>query len=285
MKQTVLILLMAASVVAASAQTPAPPTTAGAKPAVTAAKPGAAAAKLPLGVPAPGIPAVKTIKKTLLTVALHYQEIKIGAGAVAEPNKMYKVFYTGYREADGVKFDSTDDHPRPPLKDKDGKPVLGDDGKPKLDVPQPMAFPQGTGHTIPGFDQGFAGMNVGGKRRLFIPWQLGYGTRNIPDHGPGHPGLPAKSDLIFDVELVDVTDMPAMPAPQNHPPMGVMPGGQAMPPRPGTPGAPPAPAQPGAPTPAAAPPAPGAAPNAAAPTAPAAPAAPNARSEEHTSEL
>src|ERR1039458_2457663 len=136
MKQTVLILLMAASVVAASAQTPAPPATAatkpavtaakpaapaakpattaakpatatakpataGAKPAVTAAKPGAAAAtaaKLPLGVPAPGIPAVKTIKKTLLTVALHYQELKIGAGAVAEPNKMYKVFYTGYRD-------------------------------------------------------------------------------------------------------------------------------------------------------------------------------------------
>jgi len=150
MKHSALILLLAASTVAASAQAPTTPATTTAKPAVTtAAKPPAsatkpttakhatptakpaatavkpsasatkpvasAAAKLPLGVPAPGMLAVKTIKKTAFS--LQYQEIKIGTGAVAEPNKMYKVFYTGYLAADGYKFDSSDDH-RQPLRTK-----------------------------------------------------------------------------------------------------------------------------------------------------------------------
>src|SRR5208337_4496486 len=132
---------------------------------------------------------------------------------------LYKVHYTGYRAADGVKFDSSYDHPGQPLKDKDGKPILGDDGKPKLGDPQPMPFPQGRGGAIMGFDQGFAGMKAGGKRRIFIPWQLAYGTRTIPDHGADHPGIPAKSDLIFDVELVEVSEIPA---PQGRP--GMTPG-------------------------------------------------------------
>ena len=63
--------------------------------------------------------------------------------------------------------------------------MLGDDGKPKLGDPQPMPFPQGMGRLIPGFDQGFGGMKVGGKRRLFIPWQLAYGARGRP--GPDAP--------------------------------------------------------------------------------------------------
>ena len=75
------------------------------------------------------------------------------------------------------------------MKDKDGKPVLGDDGKPKLGDPQPMAFPQGMGRLIPGFDQGFDGMKIGGKRRLFIPWQLAYGARDIPDPTQRIPGF------------------------------------------------------------------------------------------------
>lgn len=286
--------MLAASTVAATAQTPAPtaapaaklataattpakPATAAAKsattaatPAATPAKPGAPAAKLPLGVPAPGMPPVKTIKKVLTTATLSYQDIKVGTGAVAEPGKLYKVFYTGYRASDGVIFDSTNLHPRPPILDKDGKQVLGDDGKPKQGPPQPMPFPQGTGGTIIGFDQGFAGMKVGGQRRIFIPWQMGYGTRTMPDRGADHPGIPAKSDLIFDVELVDVTDAPP---PQARP--GMMPGmrpgagGQQMPPRPGAPGAPMQ--MPVMPKPAA-PPAPAPAPNAAAPATPAAPA-------------
>jgi peptidylprolyl isomerase len=265
MKHSTLILFLAASIVAASAQAPAKPPTSVAKPATTAAKPSAtAAAKLPLGVPAPGIPAVKTIKKTAFS--LQYQEIKIGTGAVAETNKMYKVLYTGWLAADGHKFDSSEDH-RLPLKDKDGKPVMGDDGKPKLDVAQPMPFPQGFGRVIPGFDQGFDGMRIGGQRRIFIPWQLAYGAKGHPGPDAAHPGIPEKADLIFDVELVDVTDLPMPP---QHPAMGgarPMPGG--APGAPAQPGAPPATGSPAAPAPGA-PPNPTATPAAAPATAPAA---------------
>jgi peptidylprolyl isomerase len=278
MKHSALILILAASTVAASAQPAPKPSAPAVKPATTAAKPAATAApKLPFGVPAPGIPAVKTIKKTAFS--LRYQEIKIGTGAVAEPNKMYKVHYTGWlgangRTDDGRKFDSSYDHPGPPAKDKDGKPVMGDDGKPKLDAPQPMSFPQGFGRVIPGFDQGVAGMKIGGKRRIFIPWQLAYGAKGRPGPDAANPGIPEKADLIFDIELVEVSELP-MPA--NHPPMGgmrSMPGGHPMP---GAPGAPPAPgatpAPPAPATPAATPgatPAPGTAPKP--PAAPAAPA-------------
>jgi peptidylprolyl isomerase len=299
MKHTALILLLAASTMAASAQAPAKPATAAAKPAVTAAKPAAPAAKPAVSAAKPaaavspsvaavikapaGIPPVPGVQKPIFTVALRYQEIKIGTGAVAEPNKLYKVHYTGYRAADGVKFDSSHDHPGPPLKDKDGKPIMGDDGKPKMDVPQPMPFPQGMGGTIAGFDQGFAGMKVGGQRRIFIPWQLGYGTRLMPDRGSDHPGIPAKSDLIFDVELVDVSEMPQMPTrpqmggtpqmPPGHPTtnhgMHPMPGAPAV--QPPVPGLAPKPsAAPGTP---AAPPATNAAPTPVPATAPAAPAA------------
>jgi peptidylprolyl isomerase len=309
MKQTALILMLTACTVAATAQTPAPPTapaakpavaattakpaTAAAKPAVTAttatsstAKPAAAAAKAAPATPPTvaafikepaAIPAVKGIQKPLFTAALRYKEIKVGAGAVAEPGKLYKVLYTGYRASDGVIFDSTALHPRPPVLDKDGKPVLGDDGKPKQGPPQPMPFPQGIGGTIIGFDQGFAGMKVGGQRRIFIPWQMGYGTRTVPDRGPDHPGIPAKSDLIFDVELVDVTDMPAQQARPGMMP-GMRPGasGQPMSMKPGAPGAPGAPMQMMVAPKPAPPPAPGIAPSTAAPATPTAPPVPGA---------
>jgi peptidylprolyl isomerase len=235
MKHTALIMLLAASTMAASAQTPAKPAakpaTTAAKPATaSAAKPAATAAKLPLGVPAPGIPAVKTLKKTLFTATLRYQEIKIGTGAVAEPNKMYKVHYTGWLAADGRKFDSSYDHPRPPMRDKDGKPVLGPDGKPQQGEAQPISFPQGFGRVIPGWDQGFEGMKIGGQRRLFIPWRLAYGEKGRPGPDAAHPGIPEKANLIFDIELVDVSDLPKQPTrpmmtPGSHP----MPGAAAKP--------------------------------------------------------
>jgi peptidylprolyl isomerase len=255
MKPTVLALLLAASAVAAFAQTAPKP----AAPAATAHHPAAvsSATKLP-----PGVPPVKGIVKQAFT--LHYEEIKLGTGAEAEPNKLYKVFYTGWlgsngRPDDGHKFDSSWDHPGPPIKDKDGKPVLGDDGKPKLSEPQPMSFPQGMGRLIPGFDQGFYGMKIGGKRRIFIPWQLAYGAKGRPGPDAEHPGIPPKADLIFDVELVDATDLPAAPA---RPGMGQMPGGRPMPPgginRPAMPPAQGNPTTPG--TPGAAPAAPNTAP-------------------------
>jgi peptidylprolyl isomerase len=227
---------------------------------------------------------VKGIPKTLFS--LRYQEIKIGTGAGAEPGKMYRVLYTGWlgangRADDGRKFDSSDDHPRPPVLDKDGKPVLGDDGKPKQGPPQPITFPQGMGRAITGFDQGFAGMRIGGKRRILIPWQLAYGAKGRPGPDAAHPGIPEKSDLIFDVELVDVSDLVMPPGhPGMMPGMRPMPGMSPHPPMPATPPKPPAaPATPGAqPAPAAtpnAPPAPAATPNPPAPAAPATtPAAP-----------
>src|ERR1039458_7553613 len=258
MKQTALILMLAACTVAASAQTPAPTAAHAAKPATAAnppakpataatsstAKPAAPAAKAAPATPPtvaafikePAAIATKGIQKPFFTVALRYKEIKVGAGAEAEPGKLYKVLYTGYRASDGAIFDSTNLHPRPPVLGKDGKPVLGDDGKPKQGPPQPMPFPQGMGGTIIGFDQGFAGMKVGGQRRIFIPWQLAYGAKGRPGPDAAHPGIPEKSDLIFDVELVDVSDIVMPPGhPGMTPGMHPMPGGA---PHPGMPAAP-----------------------------------------------
>lgn len=230
MKKTLLILLMAASAVAASAQTPAKPASPAAKSATTAAKIAKPSASVvrpagsAVGVKLPaGVPAVRGIVKTAFS--LRYQEIKVGTGAVAEPNKLYKVHYTGWLAADGRKFDSSYDHPRSPVLDKDGKPVLDADGKPKLGEAQPIVFPQGYRKVISGWDQGFEGMKIGGKRRLFIPYQLAYGELGRPTGNPKDPGIPAKADLIFDVELVDVMEM-QMPA--NHPGMGGMPAGHAI---------------------------------------------------------
>jgi peptidylprolyl isomerase len=186
-------------------------------------------------------------------ISLHYEDIKVGTGALGESNKIWHIKYTGWRAADGVKFDSWDSHQRPVI-DANGKPELGPDGKPKMQDPEPLEFPQGMGRVIPGFDYGLDGMHIGGKRRIFIPWQLAYGTRAMPDR-PDHPGIPAKSDLIFDVELVSVTDLPA-------PPQRPM-----MPPRPAPAPTPVPPAHPGA--------TPGAAPNSGS-GSPSAPSTPNA---------
>jgi peptidylprolyl isomerase len=197
------------------------------------------------------VPPARGILKTAF--ALKYQDVKLGTGADAEAGKLYKVHYTGWLADTGAKFDSSFDHPGMPLKDKDGKPVLGDDGKPKLGDPQPIQFPQGMGRVMPGFDHGFYGMKVGGKRRLFIPWQMAYGTRGRPGPDATHPGIPPKADLIFDVELVEQSDMPAAPQRPNMPPGGRMPPGGMTPhppagATPGQPGTAPAPGAPVAPS-------------------------------------
>jgi peptidylprolyl isomerase len=219
MKCKILILLMAAVTVASSAQTP---SAANAKPATAskAATTTSSAAKSAGQTPAtaasitaaklpPGVPVVKGIRKTAFS--LQYQDIKIGTGAEAEPYKLYKVHYTGWLASDGRKFDSSYDH-RTQLVDKDKKPVLDADGKPQYGEPQPLTFPQGFGRLIPGWDQGFYGMKIGGKRRLFIPWQLAYGAKGRTINDPKNPGIPPKTDLIFDVELLDVTDIPTQSA-------------------------------------------------------------------------
>jgi len=231
MKCTALLLLSAS---VALSQTPNKPAAPAAKPGTSttskpAAKPGSAPTKATTAQPAAAnkpaseMPVLYGVVKPLFEE--RFQEIRIGTGALAEPNKIYHVFYAGYLASTGQKFDSSADHPTPVI--KDGKPVIGADGKPELGTLEPLAFPQGMGRLIPGFDQGFGGMHVGGKRRIFIPWQLAYGTREIPPRD-GHIGIPPKSDLIFDIELVDVTDIPAMPpnsgAPRPVPPPA--PGGQ-----------------------------------------------------------
>lgn len=250
MKRIGLLFALSGTLVAAQTTKPAikPKTATGAT--ATAHHAAAAAgcdAKLPATAPAAAGPC-----HTEFTVALRYKDLKVGTGALAEPGKLYKVFYTGYLASDGTVFDSTDKH-RQPVLDKDHKPVNGPDGKPEMGEPQPFLFPQGSGRLIPGWDQGFEGMHVGGKRRLYIPYRLAYGELGRP------PVIPSKADLVFDIELVSVDEMPARPA------MGG-PGGPGRPmPRPVPPsgGATPVPA-----------PNPAAAPNPSAAPAPGTPATP-----------
>jgi peptidylprolyl isomerase len=143
----------------------------------TSAAPRPDAIKLPAN-----IPAVHGVLKT--AYALRYIDIKVGTGALAAPAMIYSVHYTGWLY-DGTKFDSS------------------------VDRGTPIEFLQGQRRVILGWDTGFEGMRVGGKRRLFIPYQLAYGETA---KGP----IPAKSNLIFDVELVSVRD-PNAPRPEPTP--------------------------------------------------------------------
>lgn len=119
-----------------------------------------------------------TDTKTVTTkTGLKYQDNKVGTGKTAEAGKIVFVQYTGWLYNDGQKgkkFDSSRDR---------GKP---------------FEFRLGRHMVIAGWDEGVAGMKEGGKRTLIIPSNLGYGARGFP------PVIPANSDLIFDVELVEV---------------------------------------------------------------------------------
>lgn len=156
---------------------------------VTAAKPAAGAPASAAAAKAdnpPGVPPVATAPKPLY--ALRYVDLVTGTGPLAPPQKFYTVRYTGWL-TDGTKFDSSYDHP-------------GQD---------PITFAYGAHRVIPGWDTGFTGMRVGGKRRLYIPYQLAYGES-------GREGaIPPKADLIFDIELVNFADAPPPPAPAPPP--------------------------------------------------------------------
>lgn len=112
-------------------------------------------------------------KPTKTASGLEYWEIKAGNGATAVAGKQVRVHYTGWL-TDGKKFDSS------------------------VDRGEPFVFPLGAGRVIKGWDEGVAGMKVGGKRQLRIPPELGYGAR-----GAGGV-IPPNATLIFDVELLDV---------------------------------------------------------------------------------
>ena len=108
--------------------------------------------------------------------AMRYIDISVGTGKIAEAGKVFVVHYTGWLY-DGTQFDTS------------------------RDKPEPLSFEQGKRKVIAGWDSGFEGMRVGGKRRLLIPYQLAYGER-------GRGKIPPKADLIFDVELMDVKEPP-----------------------------------------------------------------------------
>ena len=218
------IVLLAAFTTIATAQTTAPKTTSTHRPAPTAAHSAAvtapACSKLPqLSPKIPALPAGLPCAKPLYTItiepnakleyisplegpdlrqslglesssfSLDYIDVKVGAGELAAPHKWYTVQYTGYL-VDGTKFDSSYDHPGA----------------------EPFTIAYGQHQVIPGWDTGFDGMRVGGKRRLFIPYQLAYGNN-------GKPPIPPKAELIFDVELVSQSDErpPKAPAPSAKP--------------------------------------------------------------------
>lgn len=104
----------------------------------------------------------------------------VGTGATAEAGQTVTVHYTGWLFDDaapdnkGKKFDSS------------------------VDRGKPFVFPLGAGRVIKGWDNGFEGMKIGGKRTLIIPPHMGYGTR-----GAGS-AIPPNATLIFDVELLSV---------------------------------------------------------------------------------
>ena len=130
----------------------------------------AASAAPPAGASAPS----KTAGKPVTTPSgLKYWDLKKGTGAVAKTGDPVKVHYTGWL-TDGKKFDSS------------------------VDRGEPFGFKLGAGMVIKGWDEGVAGMKVGGKRQLRIPPDLGYGAR-----GAGGV-IPPNAELVFDVQLLAV---------------------------------------------------------------------------------
>jgi len=202
------LLLIATTAAAQTATTQKKPTTpahhtttstAGKKTTATVTTPEANPADNP-----PNVPKVEGTPKPLY--ALRYIDTQIGTGDLAKTRQFYTVHYTGWL-TNGTKFDSSHDHPGG----------------------EPITFPYGARQVIPGWDTGFEGMHVGGKRRLYIPYQLAYGEAGRP------PIIPAKADLIFDVELVSQSDTPPQPKPAPAPAPETKPAQPATPPQPGTP--------------------------------------------------
>jgi FKBP-type peptidyl-prolyl cis-trans isomerase len=116
---------------------------------------------------------IDTAAMTRTPSGLRYQDVNVGTGTVATAGKTVSVHYTGWLP-NGEKFDSSRDRN------------------------QPFGFSLGAGQVIAGWDEGVAGMKVGGRRKLVIPPDLGYGTAGAP------PDIPPGATLVFDVELLDV---------------------------------------------------------------------------------
>lgn len=132
-----------------------------------------APAKKAAAKPATSTPTKVTGAPTKTASGLEYWDIKVGTGAVAQSGQNVKVDYTGWL-TNGKKFDSS------------------------VGTGKPFDFMLGASQVIKGWDEGVAGMKVGGKRQLRIPPDLAYGAAGYP------LVIPANSTLIFDVQLVDV---------------------------------------------------------------------------------
>ena len=140
-----------------------------------------ACAVLALAIPAAVMPLGRADAATNQVIempnGLKYTDTKTGDGAAATPGNKVSVHYTGWlynNGAKGAKFDSS------------------------VDRGQPFQFTLGAHQVIAGWDEGVAGMKVGGKRTLIIPPELGYGAR-----GAGGV-IPPNATLMFDVELLGV---------------------------------------------------------------------------------
>lgn len=107
-------------------------------------------------------------------------EVVEGTGEVAEAGQVAVVHYTGW------------------LYDADAEDNRGEKFDSSVDRDEPFKFPLGAGRVIRGWDEGVAGMKVGGKRRLVIPPDMAYGER-----GAGRV-IPPNAVLVFDVELLDL---------------------------------------------------------------------------------
>jgi peptidylprolyl isomerase len=125
------------------------------------------------GAPGATSPAKVTGSPTTTSTGLQYWDIVVGTGTTAVPGNMVHVHYSGFLTS-GAKFDSSRDRG------------------------EPFSFPLGGGQVIKGWDEGVAGMKVGGQRQLRIPPGLGYGAA-----GAGGV-IPPNATLIFDVELLGV---------------------------------------------------------------------------------
>lgn len=117
--------------------------------------------------------AKKTEKTVTTESGLQYEDIVVGTGESPKAGQNVKVHYTGWL-TDGKKFDSS------------------------VDRGEPFVFPIGEGRVIRGWDEGVLTMKIGGKRKLIIPPQLGYGAR-----GAGGV-IPPNATLVFEVELLGV---------------------------------------------------------------------------------
>jgi len=118
--------------------------------------------------PAVSVPKGKAPKKLVI------KDLKVGSGAVAERGKQVSVQYVGVSFVNGRQFDSS------------------------WERGEPFTFQLGAGAVIPGWDEGVAGMKVGGRRQLVIPPDLAYGPQGSP------PAIGPNETLVFVIDLLDV---------------------------------------------------------------------------------